>query len=603
MHDDFIAVVYPQVHESLKHPYEEHVHLENPLSSTGTLSSMKNLDNFTFGDQFIADKSPEDELINANMETEVKSMVIALIHHALSYVPLLSTPVIDLTPPKPGLHVGASGSASDLSKADMKEILHQQMFDSSSYKSHHVHKALYEALEVFTDRDNQEELHETLTTSRKRHRDDQDPSPPPPTKESKQNVEHIPDSEDACVAHLPKIKTRPYWLKPILEEDRPKTPEPDWFIPPNDLPEPKNNWANAFATSYKDPEENKLLHKTGDMGSFIKWYCRQIGKSKLSKADFEGSAYKVVRAFHSNSISLQFQMEECHLLLTDQIDLVNLEGHRVVPNMNKPLHLGGPPGQPNDFEDLYLLHLQGKLNHLSGSNKVNLFNAPRAIIYRDRNDQKKMMRENEVHKLSDGTLTRILERLDHMVKDFRLFKYNSGIEKRIWSEDDRRRRKEFMEVIERRLKIRRIFRSLESFVSGSQNQRDLPRDNPLVIVEVLRYDIKRSKSENKIIVSTEIELVLEQTQQGTSHEVSVSTEGLKNEKELSNTYTGNPIKEILHNLNLPGHMSVLTDPEVQVKMEMEIPRSSKVNFITTCSYLFNKSKDIMKAQVYVSKLL
>ncbi|GKC97765.1 hypothetical protein Tco_1168040 [Tanacetum coccineum] len=47
----------------------------------------------------------------------------------------------------------------------------------------------------------------------------------------------------------------------------------------------------------------------------------------------------------------------------------------------------------------------------------------------------------------------------------------------------------------------------------SQNRRDLPRDNLLVSVEVLRYDIKRSKSENKRIVPTEMELVLEQTQQ------------------------------------------------------------------------------------------
>ncbi|GJX28270.1 hypothetical protein Tco_0236349 [Tanacetum coccineum] len=91
---------------------------------------------------------------------------------------------------------------------------------------------------------------------------------------------------------------------------------------------------------------------------------------------------------------------------------------------------------------------------------------PRAVIYRDINDQKKMMRETKVHKFSDGTLTRILERLDHMVKEFRLFKYNSGMVKRIWYEDDRRRSKEFIEVIGRRLKIRRIFRSLESFVSG-----------------------------------------------------------------------------------------------------------------------------------------
>ncbi|GKF51322.1 hypothetical protein Tco_0147789 [Tanacetum coccineum] len=91
---------------------------------------------------------------------------------------------------------------------------------------------------------------------------------------------------------------------------------------------------------------------------------------------------------------------------------------------------------------------------------------PRAVIYRVWNDQKKMMRETEVHKFSDGTLTRILEKLDHMVKDFKLFKYNLGMEIRIWSKNDRRRSKEFMEVIEGRLKIRRIFRSLKSFVSG-----------------------------------------------------------------------------------------------------------------------------------------
>ncbi|GJU51357.1 hypothetical protein Tco_1220912 [Tanacetum coccineum] len=91
---------------------------------------------------------------------------------------------------------------------------------------------------------------------------------------------------------------------------------------------------------------------------------------------------------------------------------------------------------------------------------------PRAVIYRDRNDQNKIMRENEVHKFSDGTLTRVLEKLDHIVKDFVLFKFNPGMENIIWSKDDKRRSKDFIEVIERRLEIKRIFRNLESFVGG-----------------------------------------------------------------------------------------------------------------------------------------
>ncbi|GJV89989.1 hypothetical protein Tco_1533927, partial [Tanacetum coccineum] len=62
-----------------------------------------------------------------------------------------------------------------------------------------------------------------------------------------------------------------------------------------------------------------------------------------------------------------------------------------------------------------------------------------------------------------------------------------------------------------------------SFPRSNQIRRDVPKDNPLDSVEVLRHDIKRSKSENKGIVPIEMELVLEQTQQGISHKVSVST--------------------------------------------------------------------------------
>ncbi|GJV71335.1 hypothetical protein Tco_1491330 [Tanacetum coccineum] len=134
---------------------------------------------------------------------------------------------------------------------------------------------------------------------------------------------------------------------------------------------------------------------------------------------------------------------------------------------------------PNDFEDLFLLNIQEKLNHLPKTDKTSLHTAgfstsdyyfkedytivpkPRAVVYRDRNDQRKLMRLNELHKFSDGTLTRVMEKLDHMVKDFHLFEYNKGIKTRKWSEDDKRRSKDFITTIEKRLQIRRIFQSLE----------------------------------------------------------------------------------------------------------------------------------------------
>ncbi|GJR06584.1 retrovirus-related pol polyprotein from transposon TNT 1-94 [Tanacetum coccineum] len=56
--------------------------------------------------------------------------------------------------------------------------------------------------------------------------------------------------------------------------------------------------------------------------------------------------------------------------------------------------------------------------------------------------------------------------------------------------------------------------------SPCQNRRDLPRNTPLDRVEVLGMIEKRSKVRIREKCPTEMELVLEQTQQGTSHEVS-----------------------------------------------------------------------------------
>ncbi|GJU78532.1 hypothetical protein Tco_1275602 [Tanacetum coccineum] len=577
-HDEFMANVYPNVHESLKFLVDEHVILEDPLNELGKL----------------------------NVEAEVVSMVTVLIYQASSSVPLLSTPVINLSPPKPvpsttqapifiaitttttttlpphpqqqstidselvarvialenkfsnfkqksntldnttqnlgsrvftlelqdlpykinqtinevvkeAVHVALQAPLierfKELPKADMKEILHQRMFESGTYKSLPEHVALYEALEASMERANTDESRKRCSTQ-------------PPTPQSS-------------------------------------------------------------------------VWKTSDIIEASSSSFRKI-KKKLSKADLEGLAFKVVQPFQDNIISLQFYMEECHLLLTDQVDLVNPEGHRVMPDMSKPLSLGGPPGQvtiqtqyffnkdleylvsgdkgrrsalsisklkaaqyldfgleelvpslwiesewdydisvaygishwwfkrkefyitrhsapsdcskvrshmrilsvvslktferygytflkeiflrradykeykiseadfknlhPNVFKDLYLLHLQGQLNHLSGADKIHLFNVVnlwiRNIIIRKCIEDLQLRIESYQSKLNltqpdwdasdflykEGyTIVSKPRALDHMVKDFKLFKYNLGMEARIWSEDDRRRSKDFME--------------------------------------------------------------------------------------------------------------------------------------------------------------
>nr|GEW88199.1 hypothetical protein [Tanacetum cinerariifolium] len=134
-----------------------------------------------------------------------------------------------------------------------------------------------------------------------------------------------------------------------------------------------------------------------------------------------------------------------------------------------------------------------------------------------------------------------------------------------------------------------------------QNQRDLPKEIPLDSVEVLRYD-KRSKSEIKGKVPTEMELVLEHTQQGTSYEVLADFDKSNTfVLERFDTLAGNLVKEILLKLNLPDHRSILTDLKVTATTygRMTKPNSSP-RFIANC---FNARNLKMKVNVPDSNCL
>ncbi|GJU54999.1 hypothetical protein Tco_1228713 [Tanacetum coccineum] len=71
-----------------------------------------------------------------------------------------------------------------------------------------------------------------------------------------------------------------------------------------------------------------------------------------------------------------------------------------------------------------------------------------------------------------GYRVRIDEALDYRVKEFRVNKRNSGLDTRFWTNKDVDRSKEFMFAIQKRLKTRRIFRNLESFVGGRIREGD-----------------------------------------------------------------------------------------------------------------------------------
>ncbi|GJS99807.1 hypothetical protein Tco_0820977 [Tanacetum coccineum] len=240
--------------------------------------------------------------------------------------------------------------------------------ESNSYQAHEDHKMLYEALEKSMARDHQLLTDLAKARGKKKKRRDspktppgspphQPPPPLPPTgidapsysktaasaeymawtttdTRFKPSVSSIPEE-----LHMDDDTTHDEQWKP-LTEDRPATPEPAWSIPSSDLHVPVNNWASALASTYAHPPENSLLAQTGDMAIFMDWFCKKQGITELKQQDLEGPAYEIVKVFHPNVIHLQYQMEECHKLLTDQVD-ESIIRH----NVSKPLPQGGPPGQ------------------------------------------------------------------------------------------------------------------------------------------------------------------------------------------------------------------------------------------------------------------
>nr|GEW47643.1 copia protein [Tanacetum cinerariifolium] len=701
--EGFTATAYLKVQENLKLAVEEQVLLEDPASSSGTLSSLQHLSkDISFGDLFFSDKPSEADNDKATTKTEVESMVYVTIQQDMSSIPPMTSPIVDLTsravspkvhqqfkatttettttktttttlPPPPApqqstteammmkrigelKHIMANliqvnkemkerldkhrarlytleqldipqqvskaisevvtdavdwamqaplqNRFRDLLEADMKEILHQRMWETKSYKSHEDHMQLFEALEKSMNRDHFEELAQDLAEARKKkkksrklpktppgspsHQPHPPPSPARPSGASgalgafRSSQEpprpHPPSSIDqeslskgsaapsssktTASAEYQAWTTTDVRLRPsillthadlAMDEDM-GPDEQAQLLDDEDTGSAHILKASALASNYSPPSEDSLLTQTGDIATFIDWFCKR--------------------------------REECHKLLTDSVDDPILRH-----NVSKLLLLGGPPGQvtiqSNFFfnKDLEYLRYDSKGNrhalsiskmkvtyypnvrleqmvpdqfwveeeckydiaamygishwwfqrqrfyidrHTSGGDRdavrthmriltvvrievfslyrqriedfqlgiesyqtqLNLtkpqwdatgfeykhdytvINSPRTVMFRDKYGVQMMMRFNEIHKYSDGTLQQIDEALDYRVNEFRINRMNPGLNMRFWTRKDVDRSKAFMFAIQRRLKTRRIFHNLESFVGGRLREGD-----------------------------------------------------------------------------------------------------------------------------------
>nr|GEY42278.1 monodehydroascorbate reductase [Tanacetum cinerariifolium] len=221
--------------------------LEEPASSTGTLSSLQHLvKDLSFGDQFFNDKPFEADNEKTTIETEAESMCIDKLEHIMAYliqdnkhlverldsygvrlytlenldIPQQVSKAVDEIVTNAfdwAIQAPLRNCFRDLPKVDMKEIRHQRMWETNSYKAHEDHMMLYEALEKSMNRDHTDELLKDLAEARNKKKKRRDSLKMPPRN-----------------AYILKVNSWQDWWKP-LEEDIPAPPEPAWSIPSSDL--------------------------------------------------------------------------------------------------------------------------------------------------------------------------------------------------------------------------------------------------------------------------------------------------------------------------------------------------------------------------------
>nr|GEX90362.1 copia protein [Tanacetum cinerariifolium] len=387
MDDGFTTTAYPKVQENLKLTVEEHVILEEPTSSTGTLSSLQHLTkDLSFGDRFFNDKPSVADNEKTTEETKAESMVSITIQLNTSAIPPMTTPVVDLTsrPESPNVHHPLQAMATETTTTTTTPPSQPQQSTTDFMLMKNIDELEHIMANLIQENKHLEErldshgarlyTLESLDIPHQRRDSPKtppgspphQPHPPPPPAGSYEASGSLRASGSSQVMPPPPSTNQgaeyQAWtttdtrIKPSVSLTHANL-QMDYDMAPDSQAQssddedignayiPKNNWASALASTYSPPLEDSLLVQTGDIAMFIDWFYKRQGITELKPQDLEGPAFELVKVFHPNVIYVQYQMEECHKLLTDSMDDSILRH-----NVSKPLPLGGPPGQSVDIE-------------------------------------------------------------------------------------------------------------------------------------------------------------------------------------------------------------------------------------------------------------
>ncbi|GJZ30010.1 hypothetical protein Tco_0575057 [Tanacetum coccineum] len=210
---------------------------------------------------------------------------------------------------------------------------------------------------------------------------------------------HSSSDEDIGHDHIPTVNLKQNWWKP-LTKDIPATAEPAWYNVSKPL---LLGGLPGQVTIQSDFFFNKDLE-------YLR-YGRKSGRPLLLILKMKAAYYPDVGL--EQMVPDQMWIEEEY-----KYDIAAMYGHlnHLPPTDKKIL---------TTAVNLWTRNLDA--TGFEFKHDFTIIDSPRAVTFRDKYGVQMIMRFNEIHKFSDGTLQQIDEALDYRVKEFKVNRMNTGL--------------------------------------------------------------------------------------------------------------------------------------------------------------------------------
>nr|GEX67246.1 hypothetical protein [Tanacetum cinerariifolium] len=266
--EEFTTTAYPNVYENLKLLTKDHVTLEELASSTGTLSSLQNLEKeLSFTDQFFMEKPEEEEPEKTNAKSrfsqwsqspfikihrELEQHMENLIQENLALEERLDKHgsrlynLENLNIPQK-VSKAVDKIVTDAVDWAMQAPLRARFSDlpAKSLDHDYSNQLLVDLDEACKKKRMKRNLPRTPSgyeTAGFAATHETSPTAYLTNDDSIPNIQvHVSNDEDTGNDHLPKANMRKDCQKPVPGEDRPATPEPVWTIPSSNVSDVEDN--------------------------------------------------------------------------------------------------------------------------------------------------------------------------------------------------------------------------------------------------------------------------------------------------------------------------------------------------------------------------